>query len=62
MEQDIIAPSPMVPQPLGALMELPFMSWPLFNVHLGTLVMAAPGAAMEGPKAPSLVGPRLDQL
>ena len=39
----------MHPAALGELMEVPFMSWCLDWVQLGTLVTAAPGAMIDTP-------------
>ena len=52
----------MQPQALGEDIDVPFINWFLDNVQLGTLVTAAPGAMMETPKWPSMVGPTEDQV
>ena len=52
----------MPPQALGAAMDVPFMSWRLLSVHVGTGAMAPPGAETETSSAPSETGPRLLQV
>lgn len=41
---------------------MPFISWLLRNVNVGTDVMAPPGAQTVTPLAPSAVGPLDDQV
>lgn len=41
---------------------VPFMSWLLLRVKVGTEVMAPPGAQTVTPRAPSPVGPRDDHV
>lgn len=50
----------MPPQAQGDDMDVPFMSWRLCRVHVGTGATAPPGALIETPISPSAVGPRLD--
>ena len=54
--------SAMPPQALGEDMEVPFISWVPRSVQLGTEAMAPPGALMLTPRAPSMLGPRDDQV
>jgi len=43
----------MPPQAFGELMLVPFISWEPRSVQLGTDAIAAPGALMHTPSAPS---------
>ena len=49
------------PQAFGVDMEVPSISSQPRKVQLGTEAMAPPGAEIETPEAPSVVGPREDQ-
>lgn len=44
---------PMHPHALGDDMEVPFINWLLWKVHLGTEVTAPPGAVIVTPLSPS---------
>ena len=43
-------------------MEVPFICWCRARHHVGTHVMAPPGAHMLTPSPPSMQGPRLDHV
>lgn len=49
----IVCKLPIHPHALGEDMEVPFISWLLWRVHLGTEVTAPPGAVMVTPMSPS---------
>lgn len=48
------------PQAEGDDMEVPFISMRRCRVQVGTGATAPPGALMQTPRSPSVVGPRLD--
>lgn len=52
----------MPPQAFGDDMDVPFMSWVPRRVQLGTDAIAPPGALMQTPRAPSVLGPLDDQV
>lgn len=52
----------MPPQAFGDDMDVPFISWVPRRVQLGTEAMAPPGALILTPRAPSVLGPRDDQV
>lgn len=52
----------MPPQAFGDDMDVPFISWVPRRVQLGTDAIAPPGALMQTPRAPSVLGPLDDQV
>ena len=50
------------PHAFGEAIEVPFISWRLFSVQVGTGAIAPPGAETETSSAPSAVGPLDDHV